>query len=171
MSPDEVQTCNYYSEPLHGNPSFVSPVGDEQMGTPKVIKSLLEGSSKDVGTNRSKTGGASNPKYQPNACRLGNEALDRVEVAGPRRTEQSHINFPFFEPCLDLVGKVSSQGERDSSVRKPEDVQFGSNNMFHKQKKADIFIKGWEVRTFTDLSAQQATVAKENPIRKRLVVR
>jgi hypothetical protein len=133
-SPDEAQSCNYYSEPLHGNPSFVSPVGDEQMDSKEAINSLAEGSLKDVGTNRSNTGGVFNPEYQPNACRLGNEALDGVEAAGPPRTEQSHINFPFFEPCFDLAGKVSSQGERESSVRKLEVPLFSDPKSIEGKK-------------------------------------
>jgi hypothetical protein len=88
---------------LHGNPSRVSPVGDELVGESKAIKSLYEVSQEDVGSNRFIQGGASFPKYQLNACRLGNKALEGEEVAGNRSQEQYNFDFSTHEPLINLA--------------------------------------------------------------------
>jgi hypothetical protein len=52
------------------------------MGSEEAVNSLSSVSETDDGKLDNGLGGASYSKYQPNACLLGNEAQNGVEVAG-----------------------------------------------------------------------------------------
>jgi hypothetical protein len=104
------------------------------VGSPKEIKSHDEVSQEDVGNYGNVRRGPSCPKYQPNACRLGNEALDRDGVAGDRSKSKRNLNFTTLEPSTFPTVELSSLGEREKPGWKPEVPIFS----LFPQKKLDM---------------------------------
>jgi hypothetical protein len=97
-------------------PSF--PVRDERVGLPKSIKSHVEFSETDVWTESFDTGGPISLKYQSNACRLGNEALDEGMVAGNCFT--GNLNFDICEAQSPICTEVLVFGVREMPRCKSE---------------------------------------------------
>jgi hypothetical protein len=89
------------------------------MDSIEAINSLSEVSGPDVGSVSFVPGGTSYPEYQPNACRLGNEALDGVEVASHRSNGSSILLFFEFQNKANT--EVSLPRERGIPVMVPED--------------------------------------------------
>jgi hypothetical protein len=99
------------------------------MGDEEAVNSLSEVSQTDPGSTISEARGAPSSKYHPNAYRMGNEALDGGGVASPRSYFEESPQFYNSEPCQEIVGKSSTLGERESSVRKPEVIKKDPNKV------------------------------------------
>jgi hypothetical protein len=99
------------------------------VGAQALINSHKEVSEPDVLSANWDPGGAISLKDQPNACRLGNEALDEGMVASNRSTLS--FNFSICESRIPICPEVSTFGERGMPGWKPE---ISQNQTIQEQK-------------------------------------